>query len=1318
MNPSSINIADQLKDTAVKFGNIGKASQMKSQIVVPKGSPTEVLDFFHTPLDGKQEELNVENVTKDILENHKDENNYYLMKSTITSALEDIQKEIDQMELQLTLYTKEYGPDIDPYLFKEVTGYEAVVFNEKLASLKNDKETYQSFLYQVEEKLKSLPYEKMRESKEYQEFAKNYSYKNLGIDFTSLWDAGFNVEKYIQNVIQTKGSEGIRELEEKGILSNTSHDYAMDKLALVEYLIDNGYNDVVNQVFPTETDYYDYMSEEQRLTYHYLFKTQGANEAAAYIEAIQDSINQAKGAALANRFIESLDLTDEGKLTDSLSNFFGVSTKGLGDGITTFLEGLNNIFKNDGTLSAEEYERMIILQYLQENSNILDETYQFSTSLGNMVPAMATSALVSILATPAAGSLTGSALMGTSAFGNAKHQALAEGNDLLSSTLYGIFIGTSETTLGYFLGKIPGLSKASGFTLKNLFSEGAEEFLQEWVDAGLQTVILGKEVDWSQIPEQSMDSFLMGFLMAGFLNGGQSVVNIMKNGQSIMINVEKTLDLLSKNPEMGIKEAFAQANHIDDLNTTVEEELSVIEEAEPTEELTVIEEAEPTEELSVIDEADITEELIITEEDMRLQNQKTIEAINSIAANAMSAIELHDPRQFVVSKLIEVANSNPNDNSLIQKIDGWLHNDQIKTDVLYTEFSQYFSAEETRTYDHLTKLSAIERVQANTDIAIQFNDPKQFIISKFSEILNNNPNDQGLIDLMYDYSCKNVNQIELSQLYFDFSPYLSLEEYNIFNTIMDHYNENIYTKTEKSVIGFFTKIAGPIIEARLRKADCTFYSGGQSFVYPGSDLKTINRYIVGSLVQTGYMSQLPGIQTVDKFAKILDRIIDKSPRTKKPMTVYRSVNSLFLNGNKIETFNIGQKFNDPAFTSVSVVPTNISSSNNILLEIEVPAGTKAAYIEQFTGTSLYSQQELLLHRNCEFEITDMLNYNEKTGQITLKVKLNEKQNFINEVKSKVSNSNSLSQFYKSTSSMISPTSKSIINQYQLENIDQANQATNYYNQFVERGSEFDLQQVDLIDVLSKMKSNGLLTIFDDTMNKLYNRNDVYQLNLPEHGIDHVERVLFFALYMGGKYNLSASDMNILIEASKYHDVGRVTLQKNDGHGHSSAARLREILNGIYSEDEINKMCAVIEYHEIDDGPNVSEETKTMVFENLCKQYNIKNKDIESVKKMATILKDSDAIDRVRFPGNLDANYLRTDVSKQLVKAAYQLQEIRATNELNSNISNGKYSKEIVDEIAQLRDINIPDFLLNYYYKYQTKGVRNYINQIIQGGYNG
>ena len=86
--------------------------------------------------------------------------------------------------------------------------------------------------------------------------------------------------------------------------------------------------------------------------------------------------------------------------------------------------------------------------------------------------------------------------MGSSAGGNAKHQALVKGNSVEASTLYGIFSGTSEAVLGYYLGKIPGISKMSGLTLGNLLSEGAEEYLQEWVDAGLQAVILGEDVDW------------------------------------------------------------------------------------------------------------------------------------------------------------------------------------------------------------------------------------------------------------------------------------------------------------------------------------------------------------------------------------------------------------------------------------------------------------------------------------------------------------------------------------------------------------------------------------------------------------------------------------------------------------------------------------------------------------------------------------------------------------------------------------------------------------------------------------------------------
>ena len=66
--------------------------------------------------------------------------------------------------------------------------------------------------------------------------------------------------------------------------------------------------------------------------------------------------------------------------------------------------------------------------------------------------------------------------------------------------------------LGYYLGKIPGISKISGLTLGNLLSEGTEEYLQEWVESGLQAVILGEDIDWNEVPKNAEKSFVMGIL--------------------------------------------------------------------------------------------------------------------------------------------------------------------------------------------------------------------------------------------------------------------------------------------------------------------------------------------------------------------------------------------------------------------------------------------------------------------------------------------------------------------------------------------------------------------------------------------------------------------------------------------------------------------------------------------------------------------------------------------------------------------------------------------------------------------------------------
>ncbi len=306
-------------------------------------------------------------------------------------------------------------------------------------------------------------------------------------------------------------------------------------------------------------DDFPYLSDQEKILYRYLLETEGQDSVDKYMEAYQDKINQIHGYQLANEFINSLDLDSEGKVKESLANSLGVSVEGLDAGLNNFVAGIENAIINNEELMADDYKNMIVLQYLSEHSDY-EFMYNFSQSFGNMLPSMVASMAVSAVATPAAGAAVGSSLMGISTFGNAKHQALVQGHDLVSSAMYGLFVGASEATLSYFLGRIPGISRVSGFTLKNLLMEGTEEFSQEWIDAGLRAVILEENVDLSTIPEQSMEAFLMGVMMSGFTNGGQAVTNIVINGTKYNINVEDTLELINEHPSMSIQEAMEEVN--------------------------------------------------------------------------------------------------------------------------------------------------------------------------------------------------------------------------------------------------------------------------------------------------------------------------------------------------------------------------------------------------------------------------------------------------------------------------------------------------------------------------------------------------------------------------------------------------------------------------------------------------------------------------------------------------------------------------------------------------------------------------------------
>ena len=194
------------------------------------------------------------------------------------------------------------------------------------------------------------------------------------------------------------------------------------------------YGAMQDEVNPYEYDVNQYLTQEQKVLYQFLLEKEGkiksSGKAAEYLNVLKDTVNQAKGAKLADEFLMSLNYDDEGKIKEDLWNIFCTSGQGLDDGIRTFHEGLKHIIDNGDTLTAEDYKKMIILQYLSENSDILEGTYEFSSSFGNMVPSLVAGAIVSYVATPTAGSVVGSVLMGASAGGYAKYQALVKGNSV------------------------------------------------------------------------------------------------------------------------------------------------------------------------------------------------------------------------------------------------------------------------------------------------------------------------------------------------------------------------------------------------------------------------------------------------------------------------------------------------------------------------------------------------------------------------------------------------------------------------------------------------------------------------------------------------------------------------------------------------------------------------------------------------------------------------------------------------------------------------------------------------------------------------
>lgn len=282
---------------------------------------------------------------------------------------------------------------------------------------------------------------------------------------------------------------------------------------------------------------YQYLTEDERRIYNYLYATQGKEAADRFLDDLSDTLSERQGAA---------QYEDMGTL--------GKALYWIPAGLEQFGSGIKQLFQREAVpVSPTQITSQLIQQEAQEKSPVLGSLYTLGVTLSNMAPSILTSALggwaLGAAGLPAsAAGLAGSAALGASAGGNAYTQKLNEGYSREAAQNYATLVGASEGALQYLLGGIGALSKSgtgriaakiagldnalgrvartvSGSTaarlLGSMISEGTEEGLQELLEPAFAAIIFDEEYEADF--EDAAYAFLLGALSAGIIEGPAAI---------------------------------------------------------------------------------------------------------------------------------------------------------------------------------------------------------------------------------------------------------------------------------------------------------------------------------------------------------------------------------------------------------------------------------------------------------------------------------------------------------------------------------------------------------------------------------------------------------------------------------------------------------------------------------------------------------------------------------------------------------------------------------------------------------------------------
>ena len=364
----------------------------------------------------------------------------------------------------------------------------------------------------------------------YEDDFKDYSALGSAIPNPSIIDA----EGYFNLFGWTPGAE-----EVENIVTYSRDNY--DNLAIMSA---GGILDTVGDLR------YINMTDDEVAIYNYLLAKSGKEKAGEFLSYLDETLNARAGKQIADS-ITSIDIPVVEELATGLYGF--------GAGVDQWTSGVKQVFsKEQLPTSVTQYANAEIMNSLDGFGKY---AYTATNVLGNMAPSILLSSLTAGLGAPVvAAQGLGATAVGLSAAGNAYGSALRDGYSVGQARAYSTLVGVAEGGLQALLGGIGSLGGVTDDLIKakinmidnsllrvsaklgaDVFSEVAEEELQNFLEPAFRSIIFGEAYDAPTIDE-IIETAIVTAGTTLVLGGGDTVSSDLSEHRQLTASGQKIMD--------------------------------------------------------------------------------------------------------------------------------------------------------------------------------------------------------------------------------------------------------------------------------------------------------------------------------------------------------------------------------------------------------------------------------------------------------------------------------------------------------------------------------------------------------------------------------------------------------------------------------------------------------------------------------------------------------------------------------------------------------------------------------------------------------